>query len=116
MEHLKWRSYLMFYVLGGQFQTLLIFLLPLFILPQAWTVHLDLTTDHTKFKALIHGDPVVADLNSDGRNEVIIGTSLGLLYVLDGETGFARRFFPMQFHSIQATVAIADVKGGVIWL
>lgn len=89
-----------------------LFLLPLFILPQAWTVHLDLTTDHTKFKALIHGDPVVADLNSDGRNEVIIGTSLGLLYVLDGETGFARRFFPMQFHSIQATVAIADVKGG----
>ena len=44
----------------------------------AWTVHLDLTTDHTNFKALIHGDPVVADLNGDGRNEVIIGTSLGL--------------------------------------
>ena len=79
---------------------------------QAWTVHLDLTTDHTNFKALIHGDPVVADLNGDGRNEVIIGTSLGLLYVLDSETGFARRYFPMQFHSIQATVAVADVKGG----
>ena len=43
---------------------------------------------------------------------MIIGTSLGLLYVLDGETGFVRRFFPMQFHEIQATVAVADVRGG----
>ena len=43
---------------------------------------------------------------------MIVGTSLGLLYVLDGETGFVRRFFPMQFHEIQATVAVADVRGG----
>jgi hypothetical protein len=50
----------------------------------AWTVHLDLTTDKTRFKALIYGSPTVADLDGDGRSEVIIGTSLGLLYVLDG--------------------------------
>merc|ERR1711871_1182924 len=78
----------------------------------AWTVHLDLTTDHTTFKALIYASPTVADLNGDGRMEVIVGTSLGLLYVMDGETGYVRRYFPMQFHAIQATVAVADVRGG----
>ena len=75
-------------------------------------MHLDLTTDKTKFKALIFSAPTVVDLDGDGRSEVIIGTSLGLLYLLDGESGFVRRFFPMQFHEIQATVAVADVHGG----
>ena len=106
-------------------------------------MHLDLTTDETTFKALIHSAPTVADLDGDGRAEVIVGTSLGLLYVLDGEylckspedsiastwsgpitdsfpalvlpagnTGFSRRFFPMQFHEIQAQVGVADVRGG----
>ena len=78
----------------------------------AWMVHLDLTTDRSSFKALIFGSPTVADLDGDGRSEVIIGTSLGLLYVLDGDTGFTRRFFPMQFHEIEAQVAVADVVGG----
>jgi hypothetical protein len=77
-----------------------------------WTVHLDLTTDKTKFKALIHGSPTVVDLDGDGRYEVVIGTSLGLLYVLDGDTGTARRHFPMQFNEIQCTVAVADITGG----
>lgn len=36
---------------------------------------------------------------------------MGLLYVMDGESGFVRRFFPMQFHSIQAQVSVADVTG-----
>jgi hypothetical protein len=44
----------------------------------------DLTTDKAKFKALIHSAPTAADLEGDGRSEVIVGTSLGLLYVLDG--------------------------------
>lgn len=78
----------------------------------AWMVHLDLTTDLSHFKALIYGSPTVVDLDGDGNSEVIIGTSLGLLYVLDGDTGFTKRFFPMQFHEIQAQVAVADVMGG----
>ena len=78
----------------------------------SWMVHLDLTTDKTKFKALIHGTPTVADLDGNGRYEVLIGTSLGLLYLLDGETGFVRRYFPMQFNQIEAQIAVADVRGG----
>jgi len=78
-----------------------------------WMVHLDLTTDKTKFKALIYGTPTVADLDGDGRYEVLIGTSIGLLYVLDGDTGFIRRYFPLQFHEIQAQIAVADIRGGL---
>lgn len=78
----------------------------------SWLVHLDLTTDKTKFNALIYSSPTVADIDGDGRKEIIIGTSLGLLYVLDGDSGFTRRFFPMQFHQIQAQVAVADIVGG----
>ena len=78
----------------------------------AWTAHLDLSTDHTHYKALIKAPPTVVDLDGDGRCEVIVGTDMGMLYVLDGETGFTRRFFPMQFHKIQAQVAVADVVGG----
>jgi hypothetical protein len=37
---------------------------------------------------------------------------MGLLYVLDGGNGFVKPFFPMQFHEIQAQVAVADVTGG----
>ena len=48
----------------------------------------------------------------DGRLEVIVGTSMGMLYMLDGDNGFVKRFFPMQFHQIQAQVAVADIVGG----
>lgn len=35
-----------------------------------WTVHLDLTTDETAYRAYIHSPPVVADLEGDGSMEV----------------------------------------------
>lgn len=50
----------------------------------------------TKFKALIYSTPTIADLDGDGRSEILVGTSLGLLYLLDGDTGFVKRYFPMQ--------------------
>ena len=37
---------------------------------------------------------------------------MGMLYMLDGDNGFVKRFFPMQFHQIQAQVAVADIVGG----
>lgn len=66
--------------------------------------------DH-RFRAYIHGSPTVVDMDGDGRVEVIVGTSMGLLYVLDGDTGFVRRHFPMQFYEIESQVAVADVNG-----
>jgi len=64
-----------------------------------WLVHLDLTTDKSKFKALLYTTPTVADIDGDGRMEVVVGTSMGLLYMLDGENGFVKRFFPVQVTS-----------------
>lgn len=32
--------------------------------------------------------------------------------MLDGDSGFTRRFFPMQFHQIQAQVTVGDIMGG----
>ena len=78
----------------------------------SWMVHLDLTTTKSEFQALIYATPTVADLDGDGKYEIVVGSSLGLLYILDGESGFVRRYFPMQFHSIQAQVAVGDVLGG----
>ena len=57
----------------------------------------------------MYSSPTLADLDGDGRLEVIVGTSMGLLYVVDGESGFVRRFFPMQFASITAQIAVGDV-------
>jgi hypothetical protein len=65
-----------------------------------------------RFAASIYATPTVADLDGDDRLEIIVGTSAGMLYVIDGQSGFVRRFFPMQFHSIQAQVAVADLVGG----
>ncbi len=58
---------------------------------------------------MIYSTPTVADLDGDGRFEIIVGTSLGLLYLLDGESGFVRRYFPMQFNAIE----VREVKSCV---
>jgi hypothetical protein len=79
-----------------------------------WMVHLDLTTDKTSYKAYIHSAPTIVDLDGDNRFEILIGTSLGLLYLLDGDTGFIRNHFPMQFHAIEAQIVVADILGSSI--
>lgn len=76
-----------------------------------WVVNLDLSTDKTLLKAHIYGSPTVVDLDGDGRSEVVVGTAMGLLYVLDGDTGFVRRHFPMQFGPIECQMAVADLTG-----
>mmetsp|Transcript_36612 Transcript_36612/g.46648 ORF Transcript_36612/g.46648 Transcript_36612/m.46648 type:complete len:884 (-) Transcript_36612:93-2744(-) len=77
----------------------------------SWTVHLDLTTDETEHRAYIYASPTVADLEGDGRFEVIVGTALGLVYVLDADTGVCRPHFPMQLGSIETQIAVADIHG-----
>ena len=69
-----------------------------------WAVHLDLTTEHTKLRAYVYSPVTVADLDGDGAMEVVIGTSMGFLYALDGRSGALRDGFPVQMNEIQAQV------------
>ena len=76
-----------------------------------WSVHLDLTTDETKLRAYIYSSPTAADLDGDGAIEVVVGTSMGFVYVLDGRDGSLRDGFPIQMNEVQAQVVAADVDG-----
>eukprot|EP00884_Botryococcus_braunii_P005749 jgi/Botrbrau1/15175/Bobra.0149s0040.1 len=73
-----------------------------------WSQHLDLSTDHTQYRAFAYSSPTLVDLDRDGRLEIILGTSMGFVYVLDSE-GKTREGWPLQMGEVQAQVAIADV-------
>lgn len=68
-----------------------------------WHTHLDLTTDHTRFRAYIYSSPTVADINNDGYYEILVGTSVGFLYALTHE-GDSIEGFPLQMADIQGQV------------
>ncbi|EIE24136.1 integrin alpha N-terminal domain-containing protein [Coccomyxa subellipsoidea C-169] len=75
-----------------------------------WQQHLDLSTDRTAFKAYIQASPTLADINGDGKLEIIIGTNMGFVYVLDCE-GRTVEGWPLQMGAVQAQVAVADING-----
>jgi len=76
-----------------------------------WTQHLDLSTRYTRYKALAYSAPTLADINGDGHLEIILGTSMGFLYVIDPKTGDTLDGWPVQMGDIQGQVAVADVDG-----
>lgn len=45
-----------------------------------WVQHLDLSMDHTQYRAYIYASPTLADLDADGKLEVIVGTSMVLTF------------------------------------
>lgn len=81
-------------------------LCPVRVCPQ---VHLDLSTDSTQFRAYAYSSPTVADLDGDGKLEIVVGTSVGFLYVLTHE-GKTFAPFPVQMGEIQGQVSVADVN------
>lgn len=54
-----------------------------------WQQHLDLTTTTTKFTAHMFSSPTLVDLDVDGKMEIIVGTSVGFVYVLDHKVSSA---------------------------
>jgi hypothetical protein len=92
------------YVAGG------IVALDLYSGSPIWSEHLDLTTDATELRANIYCTPTVVDLDGDGHLEVVVGTSLGFIYVLRGETGAVLPKFPLIMSEIQAQIAVEDVN------
>ena len=70
-----------------------------------------LQQDNTKMGAFALASPTVADLDGDGSVEVIMGTSMGLLYVLDARNLYARDGWPVQFRrGIETRVLVEDVR------
>lgn len=41
-----------------------------------WQQHLDLSSDQTQYRAYIYSAPTVADIDRDGKMEIIVGTSV----------------------------------------
>ena len=74
------------------------------------SAQLDLTTDYTELKALIYSQPTVVDLDGDGDEEVVVATSLGMVYVLSKE-GAVRDGWPVVMGEVQAQVVVEDVNG-----
>ena len=62
-------------------------------------------------QATIYAAPTVVDLDRDGVLDVIVGTGMGFIYVLDGRNGKLRKGFPVEMGSIQAGAACGDVDG-----
>lgn len=74
-----------------------------------WSTQLDLSTENGKFRAYIYSSPTVVDLDGDGNLDILVGTSYGLLYVLDHK-GKVRENFPLEMAEIQGAVIAADIN------
>lgn len=46
--------------------------------------HLDLSTDHTQYRAYIYSAPTLADLDLDGKLEIVVGTSMVMVLAPSG--------------------------------
>lgn len=78
-----------------------------------WDVHLDLTTDTDTLRAFVYCTPEVVDFEGDGSLEIVLGTSMGLLYVLNASNGDSIPGFPVQLGGeIQGGVAVENVVSG----
>ena len=76
-----------------------------------WSQHLDLSTRYTRYKAAVYSTPTLADLDKDGLLEVIVGTSMGWVYVLHAKTGQALEGWPVQLGDVQGQIAVGDIDG-----
>lgn len=74
-----------------------------------WEQHLDLSTDATSFKAYAYAAPTLIDLEQDGFLEIVMGTSMGFLYVLDHD-GSPREGWPIQMGDIQGQALVLDIN------
>lgn len=76
-----------------------------------WSQHLDLSTRYTRYKAFAYSPPTLADIDGDGRLEVVLGTSMGFVYILDPKTRSTLEGWPVQMGDIQGQVAVGDLDG-----
>jgi hypothetical protein len=91
--------------------------------------HLDLSTDHTApinsfvgsfpllndnsgMGAFALSSPTIADIDGDGSSEVLLGTSMGIVYVFDARHLHAKDGWPIQVgFGIESRIIVEDVQG-----
>jgi hypothetical protein len=74
-----------------------------------WHQHLDLSTHHVNFQAYMYSSPTVADLDLDGKPEIIVGTSVGFVYAMN-QNGTTIPGWPIQMGEVQAQVVVEDIN------
>lgn len=71
-----------------------------------------LQQDNSKMGAFALASPTVADIDGDGSLDVLIGTSMGILYVMDARNLYVRDGWPVQLQAgIESRVLVEDVRG-----
>lgn len=68
--------------------------------------------DNSKLSAFALSSPTVADIDGDGNLEILMGTSMGFLYVMDARNLFAKSNWPVQLKfGIESRILVEDVRG-----
>jgi hypothetical protein len=56
--------------------------------------------------------PTIADIDADGTFDVLMGTSMGVVYAFDARNIFSRDGFPVQMkHAVESRILVEDVIG-----
>jgi len=68
--------------------------------------------DNSKLGAFALSSPTIADIDGDGSTEILMGTSMGFLYVMDARNLFVKDNWPVQLqYAIESRVLVEDVRG-----
>lgn len=75
-----------------------------------WQQNLDLSTEDSLMRAYIYSTPTVVDLDGDGWLEVIVGSSMGFIYVFNLDDGSPVKGFPIFMSEIQSQITAVDLN------
>lgn len=69
-------------------------------------------SDVTQMGAFALGSPTVADIDGDGNMDVLLGTSMGIVYAFDARQMFKKGPWPIQMNRpIESRILVEDVIG-----
>lgn len=71
-----------------------------------------LRQENTKMGAFVISSPTVADIDGDSNLEVLMGTSMGIVYCMDGQNLYKKDGWPVQLkHPVESRILVEDVRG-----